>query len=248
VISTAPDGGAGEAGLLTGSPLPLPPTPEALATVLSWPDEPTTDGRLARGRRTRRNVADGLVALLREGDPEPTARAVATRAGVSLRLVFHHFSDLNDLYAYVAALEFRSVWSALPRLSPMLGLSARVERMVAHRAALFEDISPVRAALARRAVTSHDVALALRSADALLLQSLSATFSPELHALPEPLRVEHLHGMDTATSWEAWERMRRSSRLPAGVARLVMARTLAALCVAPGGADPPAGAWRTAPD
>jgi AcrR family transcriptional regulator len=235
--STASTGGARETGLLTALALPAPPTPEALADMLPWSDEPTADGRVARDQRTRRNVADGLIALLQEGDPEPPAHSVATRAGVSLRLVFHHFSDLNDLYAYVAALEFRRLWSALPRLSPTLSLAARIERTVAHRAVVFEEMSPVRRALARRAVTSRDVTLALASADALLQKGLIATFAAELHALPEPLRAEHLHGMDTAASWEAWERMRRSSLLPIRVARRVMARTLAALCVAPAGDD-----------
>jgi AcrR family transcriptional regulator len=241
--STASTGGAGEAGLLSDpAALPVPPTPADLATVLPWPDEPTTDGRLARGQRTRRNVADGLIPLLREGDPEPTARAVARRAGVSLRLVFHHFAELDDLYAYVAALEFRRQWSDMPRLSPKLTLGTRIERIVAHRAALFEDISPVRRALARRSVSARDVAMALTSADALLEENLIATFAPELAAMPEAVRAEHLHGMDTVTSWEAWERMRQSSRLPARVARRVMARTLAALCVAPDAAPHATGA------
>ena len=116
--STASSGGVGEAGLISDPALRASPTPADLASVLPWPDEPATDGRLARGQRTRRNVADGLVALLREGDPEPTARDVARRAGVSLRLVFHHFADLDDLYAFVAALEFRRQWSETPQPLP----------------------------------------------------------------------------------------------------------------------------------
>ena len=68
---------------------------DAMIVVLD--DEPAADGRLARGQRTRANVAGALIALLREGDTEPTARAVAERAGVSLRLVFHHFADMDEL-------------------------------------------------------------------------------------------------------------------------------------------------------
>jgi AcrR family transcriptional regulator len=242
VISSpaASTGGAGAAGLFPDPALLVSPTPADLATVLPWPDEPSTDGRLARGQRTRRNVADGLISLLREGDPEPTARSLARRAGVSLRLVFHHFADLDDLYTYVAALEFRRQWSDMPSLSPKLALSTRIERTVSHRATMFEDMSPVRRALVRRAATSRDVAMALTSSDALLQESLIATFAPELEAIPETVRAEHLHAMDTATSWEAWERMRRSSRLPARVARRVMAHTLAVLCAAPAPDDAPA--------
>ena len=94
----------------TGQRLPdfLPPE-FALAELdaENAPESTATDGRVARGQRTRRNVAEALMELLREGDQEPTARAVAQRAGVSLRLVFHHFTEMDDLYHYVAALQLR---------------------------------------------------------------------------------------------------------------------------------------------
>ena len=139
-----------------------------------------TDGRVPRGQRTRRNVAEALMALLREGDTEPTARAVAERAGVSLRLVFHHFAEMDDLYHYVAALLLRRQWSEMPCISPKLALATRVERTVAHRAALYEEISPVRRALVRRMSTSEGVSAAIHAADTLLLESLKETFEPEL--------------------------------------------------------------------
>ena len=63
-------------------------------------EEPARDGRVARGQRTRRSVAEALMELLRAGETDPTAKAVALRAGVSLRLVFHHFADMDDLYQF----------------------------------------------------------------------------------------------------------------------------------------------------
>ena len=116
-------------------------------------EEPARDGRVARGQRTRRNVAEALMALLRAGDSDPTAKAVARRAGVSLRLVFHHFADMDDLYQFVGALLLRRQWAEMPQLSPKLSLPTRIERTVAHRAALFEETSEVRRALACRAPT-----------------------------------------------------------------------------------------------
>ena len=116
-------------------------------------EEPARDGRVARGQRTRRNVAEALMELLRDGDTDPTAKAVARRAGVSLRLVFHHFADMDDLYQFVAALLLRRQWADMPQLSPRLSLSTRIERTVAHRAALFEETSEIRRALVCRAPT-----------------------------------------------------------------------------------------------
>src|SRR5208282_909869 len=67
------------------------------------------DGRLARSARTRHAVVDALLDLLGEGDLRPTAARIADRAGVSLRLVFHHFDDLEAIYSEFAGAAFRGV-------------------------------------------------------------------------------------------------------------------------------------------
>jgi AcrR family transcriptional regulator len=193
-------------------------------------DTSVTDGRVARGQRTRRNVAEALMALLREGDTEPTARAVAERAGVSLRLVFHHFAEMDDLYHYVAALLLRRQWSAMPFVSPKLALATRLERTATHRAALYEEISPVRRALVHRMSSSDGVSAAIHAADTLLLENLKETFAPELSALPASSRMEVLEAMDVASSWEAWDRLRTVSMLQVRGAKRVMTRMLDALC------------------
>jgi TetR/AcrR family transcriptional regulator, regulator of autoinduction and epiphytic fitness len=198
---------------------------------------PATDGRLARGRRTRRNVAEALVALLTAGDPDPTAKAVAAQAGVSLRLVFHHFADMDDLYHFVAALQLRRQWSDMPQLSPGLSRSSRIERTVAHRAVLFEEISPVRRALVRRAPTSLGVAQALAASDHLLVENVRATFAPELATLPTGARAEQLGALDTASSWPVWERLRTSSDAGVRTARRVVTHMLDALSARPAGGD-----------
>jgi AcrR family transcriptional regulator len=200
------------------------------------PEATVTDGRVARGRRTRRNVAEALVELLREGEPEPTARAVAQRAGVSLRLVFHHFTEMDDLYHYVAALQLRRQWSGMPSISAKPALATRVERTVTHRAALYEDVSPIRRALVRRIPTSKGVTATIGAADTLLLESLKETFAPELAALATSARLEVIEAMDVATSWESWERLRTVSLLQARGAKRVMTRMVDSLCAPAAGA------------
>jgi AcrR family transcriptional regulator len=221
--------GAGDGGERVGEHIPdRLPLEFAVADFddLATDDAPATDGRVARGRRTRRNVAEALMELLREGEAEPTAKAVAERAGVSLRLVFHHFAEMDDLYHYVAALLLRRQWSGMPRISAKLTLA------VAHRAALYEEIAPVRRALMRRVATSDGVSNAIAASDGLLLESLKATFAPELAALPASLRSEHLDALDTASSWEVWDRLRTVSGLQVRGTKRVVARTLDALCAA----------------
>ncbi len=227
-ISPAPVGrGGGGAGLGLAQPDPFGHrgAPTDVDTV---PEGRVADGRRARGHRTRLNVAEALMELLRAGDPDPTAKVVASQAGVSLRLVFHHFTDMDDLYHFVAVLQLRRQWSDLPRLSPRLSLATRIERTVSHRAALFEEISPVRRALVRRVPSSLGVSRGLRAADGLLLENLKATFAPEL-AVSADLQSEYLGALDTASSWETWERLRTTSGNPVRAAKRVMAHMLTSL-------------------
>jgi AcrR family transcriptional regulator len=223
----------------TGQPAADPLPPElTLAELNAETDQESTvtDGRVARGLRTRRNVAESLMELLREGDPEPTARAVAQRAGVSLRLVFHHFTEMDDLYHYVGVLQLRRQWSQLPHISPKLSLATRLERTVAHRAALYEECSPIRRSLERRKYSSKGVSATIAAADALLLEGLKETFAPELDSLAGTTRLDVLEAMAVASSWEAWERLRTASLLQVRGANRVMTRMLGALCI-PSAAD-----------
>jgi TetR/AcrR family transcriptional regulator of autoinduction and epiphytic fitness len=216
-------------------------TPSSSATAAPS-NGPTTDGRLARGQRTRRNVAEALMELLRGGEPDPTAKEVAARAGVSLRLVFHHFADMDDLYHFAAGLQLRRLWSGLPRRSPGTALDRRIEQIVDHRAALFEEITPVRRALVRRVPCSPGVRDAVSAADGLLRENLKAAFAPELDSLSPGTRVEWLEAMDVISSWETWDRLRTTSDVAVGAAKRVVTRLLAAVCAAPSAVDarPPA--------
>jgi hypothetical protein len=156
-----------------------------------------------------------------------------------LRLVFHHFADMDDLYQFVGALQLRRQWTDMPQLSPDLSLSTRIERTVAHRAALFEETSDVRRALVCRAPTCPGVGQALAASDDLFLEDLKATFAPELSGLPPTSQAEYLGALDTGTSWEVWERLRTTSGVAVRDARRVMSLILEALFAGDGrsGAD-----------
>jgi TetR/AcrR family transcriptional regulator, regulator of autoinduction and epiphytic fitness len=229
--SSAAAGGAGDAAGDSAATLPDDASEEHAALDLAGValEKPASDGRVARGQRTRHNVGEALMELLRAGDLDPTAKEVAMRAGVSLRLVFHHFADMDDLYEFVGTLQLRRQWADMPQLSPKLALSTRIERTVAHRAAFFEEIAQVRHALARRSFSSAGVRQVVRAADSLFFEDLKATFAPELAELPGVARAEYLGALDTCTSWDAWERLRTTSGAEVRSARRVMSLMVAAL-------------------
>lgn len=181
-----------------------------------------------RGERTRRRVAESLMGLLEEGDPMPTAKAVAARAGVSVRLVFHHFEDMETLYRMVLDMQLDLHWGAVRDVDPTLPLAERVERTVLQRSRLFDAITPVHRAAVALSARREDIADALAETDGLLREWAQATFGPELGGAGRERR-ELLASLDAAASWEAWEHLRRVQRLSAPASRRAMARTLAAL-------------------
>ena len=75
--------------------------------------EQTRDGRSVRAERTRTAIVDALLSLLDEGDVKPTAERVASRAKVSERSVFQHFSDREALFEAAAQRQFERV---IPKL------------------------------------------------------------------------------------------------------------------------------------
>jgi len=197
----------------------------------------SADGRLARGERTRLRVAEALISLLEEGDPRPTAKAVATRAGVSLRLVFHHFEDMDAVYRAVITLQARRHWDRLRPVPPSLPLHQRIERTVRRRAGLFDAVSPVRRVSVSLAVRSADVAASLAETGELLRGLLTVTFAAELEAAGQGTggvldtldAADLLDALDAAASWEAWERLRRVQHLSNAAAQRVVTRTMSAL-------------------
>ena len=84
-------------------------------------EDVSTDGRRLRGQRTQTKVLEALLELVAEGEMRPTAQAVSNRAGVSLRTVYHHFEDVEDVRRRALELQrgryqagFRTIDATLP--------------------------------------------------------------------------------------------------------------------------------------
>jgi AcrR family transcriptional regulator len=187
----------------------------------------STDGRVARGQRTRQRLAEALVELLQADDADPTAKAVAERAGVSLRLVFHHFTDMDDLYGSVVTLALEQQRMSLHPVAADLSLADRIHETVQQRSTFFEEVSPVRRAALRRCIGSGEVMGTLAVSNTWLMDDLAATFAPELRSAGDDSVL--LPALDAAASWEAWDRLRHGSGYELDVATGVMTHTIDAL-------------------
>ena len=193
--------------------------------VAPQPADPSA--RSARGARTRRRIAEADLCLLVERATPPTATDIADRAGVSLRLIFHHFTDLDAVHRAAGELcvdRFRALDLEVPS---DLALATRIERTVHRRADLYESIGN----LARNAATlgpGHPgVAAAIAHAHAVSVQLLERTFAPELRAAGRG-RKEVVGSLAAAASWQLWDQLRRTNALSVTAARRVVVRMLQA--------------------
>lgn len=172
------------------------------------------DGRHQRSARTREAVVDAMLDLLREREEQPSAQDIADRAGVSLRTVFRHHDDMDSLFATALEHQMERVGHLFEPLEPMEP-AAFVER----RATLFEEIAGV-----RRAGLRHDrhpvIQRGLADSRRNLRRQVVSAFAVE---------GVTLEAVDVATSWSAWDTLRRDQGLDVATARTVMTHTLVRL-------------------
>jgi TetR/AcrR family transcriptional regulator, regulator of autoinduction and epiphytic fitness len=167
-------------------------------------DAETSDGRLARGIRAKEAIADALISLLIEGQANPTARDVALRAGVSLRLVFHHFEDMENVFRAAITIQAERYWKGLDPVPPAGDVTTRVKETIQKRADLYEAIGPVRRAAVRRAENSEILSEQMDASRQLLRSHLEVTFARELGD-----DTVVLDALEVALSFETWDLLRQ---------------------------------------
>lgn len=175
------------------------------------PDLPT-DGRAARAVRTRTQIVDALLSLLEEGDLQPPANRIAERAGISLRLIYHHFGDLESLFSATASREAERLASRATPIDYTLPLPERIDALVEARTNMLEWLTPVRrAALLQEPFSAELQAARTRFVDLAELEVRHA-FAAELAALPEDQRETVVTAIHGVLLWGHWNDLRINGR------------------------------------
>ena len=195
--------------------------------------EERIDGRRARGERTRAAVVDALLDLIEEGDLGPTAERVAARAGVSLRLVFHYFADLESLHTAAADRQIERLAPLLRPLSDAGTLAARLGAFVRQRAMLWERIAPVRRASLLREPGSPEIRRRLVHAAELERGQIAYVFRHEIEARRGRARTILSNALEAAASFQSWDQLRRRQGLSVEQAKAVLLFTLRAVFRSP---------------
>lgn len=217
------------------------PTGEGRITGGRAGDLDRADGRVLRGIRNREAVVEAFISLIEEGDPRPTARAIAARAGLSLRSVFQHFDDLEQIYEAAGRRQVRTLRPLLDPVPATLPLEARREEFLRRRVALLERLDPVARAARIREPFSAQLQANRAALVGLMREQCREVFSPELQAVAaraeaaraEAVRSEAVGGpaggsvggagpdpasgvltaIATASSWANWYHLRNDQEL-----------------------------------
>ena len=192
-----------------------------VAAVQPAPGNVAADGRTRRGARNREAIIDALIACYDDGLLQPSVQEVADRAGVSARSVHNHFVDVEALRIEVADRQWQRVTPLASFLDVDESISARVEKLVEQRAAIFEAVTPVRRAALLMLPESPAIAAKLAQADRALRRQIDRGF-PGL--APDVLDV-----VDALTSWDTWNRLRAAQGLSVARAKRVLVRTIRTL-------------------
>lgn len=184
------------------------------------------DGRLLRSERSRESIVQATFELVGQGELRPTAEQVAEAAGVGIRTVFRHFSDMESLFAEMNA-RLRESAVPLSRGGRREGnLEDRVRGLVHQRTELYEHIAPYR----RAAGISRWRSEFLQKQETSFVREMRTDLQdwlPEIADGPPEL----LEAVDCAVSFETWDRLRSQQRLGVGRAREVMERIVLPLAL-----------------
>ena len=189
----------------------------------------TVDGRRARAVKTRESIVDAAITLLDGGDLKPTAASIAARAGLSVRSVFQHFADLEDLFLAVSDRQTNRVAQLYTGTNYDGDLDSRIDVFVNYRAALYETIAPIRRAAMLQEPFSPIVAERMELARSLHRFDVERAFGPELAAARAAGDERLGDTMAAMCAFQTWDEMRRFSRYDVATATAELRRVVTAL-------------------
>ncbi|WP_142064546.1 TetR/AcrR family transcriptional regulator [Pseudonocardia kunmingensis] len=189
------------------------------------------DGRALRSERTRQALVDAHVALLLEGDLQPTAARVAERAGVSIGAFWFHFKDIESLFAESGAKIAQSQEAARGQIPLDLPLAERIELFCQQRAKMLEAGAGMYRAAQARLSSSRQLQINRIRHTARLRSELEELFAGEIAAAGSAGN-ELSNALQLASTWPSWMGCRDYQGLSVEESAAVMRRMMTALLVA----------------
>lgn len=171
------------------------------------------DGRSARRARNRDVVIESALALVAEGDDDPSVERLTVKSGLSARSIFRYFDGLDDLRRAVIARNFE-------RVSPLLqvadigkgSLADRITRFVDTRVKVNETMSGTARTAYLRAPYVPLIAEDIARYRKLLDSTVRQHFAPELKKKSKAEGDDLVSLIDVLVSFDSWDIMTRQHR------------------------------------
>jgi len=180
-----------------------------------------TDGRRQRSARSRAKIVDAMFKIIRGGDMEPSAAALAKEAKVGIRTVFRHFDDVEGLYREMSA---RMEAEILPIVNkPFVGedWQTRLSELISRRIDVYERILPIKTAAGLRRFQSD-----------YLMKGYQRFLKIEREGLQEvlPARLTEdktvFASIELLAGFNAWRRLRQDQGLSVKQSEKVIRHTI----------------------
>ncbi len=167
------------------------------------------DGRTARRERNRSEVVEAALALVDEGELDPSIEQLTKRSGLSARSIFRYFEGLDDLRRAVIQRHMERV-EALLNNSANGGdapLDVRIRRFVDLRIKVNETIAGPARTAQLRAPYAPVIADDIRRYRKLLDAQVREHFAPELKARSRAEAEDLVSLIDVIVSFDGWDLM-----------------------------------------
>ena len=168
----------------------------------------SSDGRIARGERTRRELVESYIALLRERHALPTASHIVERAGYSLRTLYLHYSDIAALSVAACDYAIEQGLSVPVEDKPQADRATRIRFQVEVRARNCERWAPLWRMLMHYKDEVPELGRRVAIARELVYARMELMYRKELMTLSPFERRALLVGLESLTDYESWGRMR----------------------------------------
>lgn len=182
-------------------------------------DNARPDGRRERSADSRRRILAAMVELIESGLAAPTAELIAAKANVSLRTVFRHFEEMENLYLEIAELVFDKFQPYLEFPITIRTWPEVLDQVIERRATFFEEIAPYKTAIDAYRHRSTAIAGQHRRIAVMSRDMLITTLPPAVVADADGFELLNL-----LFSIETWQRLRDQQGLSPAQARDVLRR------------------------
>jgi AcrR family transcriptional regulator len=183
--------------------------------------ETLADGRHERASKSRNQIIQAALDLVREGNPTPNAGQVAERAQLGLRSVFRHFKDMESLFHGMLEEVQELVWPIVAR--PVTGdsFAERLDCLIEIRYAVFERVNPYQDSVDHYIITSP----LFKKRREMEAQFLRMQLEGVLSDIPkiDPNTVE---AIDLLLCYVAWRRMRNIQGLTTPQIKTIVAESV----------------------